>query len=982
MKKQTRSDAQWLITLLIGLMISAQSVAEEPVSQSPTNYKKSLTVASSNSFPPINMLDSKGNLIGFGRDISDAVLNTLGIEIKRQHSSIWPNVLAWLDKGEVDFIHDTGYTKSRDAYLDYTSPIIEMPEMIFVNNERLDINTLESLNGKTVACVNKHITHLYLQQFPGIKCHIVHKPVEGLYALLGGTVDAFIYPREIVMYFAQQLRVSNKIKMVGEPLRVLSWSMTVKEGNTELVSILNEGIKQIRENGQYEKIYNKWFGKRLLAGYTEAEVKVIIISAIIISLFFGTSIVLLIYNRRLEHSKTALEQSERKYTEVASNVPGAVFRLTKYKNEDCQIEFISNGFGKIIGEPVNSLLGNLKNLVSHIHPDDQDRFKESLLHSISNKSLWQSEFRVISNNGELAWFRISSLPDPTDKDRMIYNGILLNITDIKELQQRQDKFFELTNNMLCIAGFDGYFKLLNPSWQKTLGYSLDELSAKPFIEFVHPEDQAKTILEAQKLSERKNETVGFENRYQCKDGRYRHLHWMAITSPYTDEIYAAAHDITELKGAKEKLQQAYDELEERVKQRTNELEVSNESLQKEIEQRRIVEQAMQEAKNEAERSNQAKSDFLSRMSHELRTPLNAILGFSQLLETDSELKGTEYAVFAHEIFQAGEHLLDLINEVLDLSRIEAGKLDINIANIDLNNLLNECLTFIKPLANTRDIKVINKLGNNKFIAHADGMRLKQVLLNLLSNAVKYNSHGGTITVDCLSVNNDMIKCSITDTGQGLSTDDQANLFQAFNRLGAEHSEIEGTGIGLVITRKLIELMQGELSVESQQGQGSCFSFTLRQASNDKNTETATINSSTENYPSLVRSHMVLYVEDNQTNVRLVKSALKKFPQLKLVTAVTAEEGLDIIAADRPDIILMDINLPGMNGLEALAHLQKDPATKHIPVIAITADAMPKAIEEGLQAGFKAYLTKPFNIDKLHELIQKYLTGSAVKAVNQ
>ena len=950
------------------LMISCSAYAEQGVNNESV-YPKSLRVASSNSFPPINMLDSHGQLTGFGRDLSDAVLKSLGITVDRRHSAIWTDVIGWLDKEEIDFIHDTGYTKERDASLDFTLPIIEMPEMIFVRSDNLDINTLESLNGKVVACINKHITHLYLQKFPGIKCHVFNKPVEGLYALAGGTVDAFVYPREIVMYFAQQLRVAGDIKMVGEPLRYLSWSMTVKEGNSRVVNILNEGIKRVRASGEYDRIHDKWFGKRLLAGYTEAEVRIIVATVVVLSLFAGISIVLLIYNRRLNNAKDALEQSEKKYSEVAASVPGAVFQVSRHGNAECQMEFISLGIAKTIGVSSNQLLGDLSNFTKYIYVEDRERFAQSLQESIQELSPWQIEFRIETNSQQTLWFQASSTPKMSGDKSLVYNGILLNITGHKELQVRQELFFQLSNNMLCIAGFDGYFKLLNPSWATTLGYSIPELRAEPFVNFVHPDDQEATILEAQKLSERDGHTVNFENRYRCKNGEYRYLSWMAVSSPYADEIYAAAHDITELKNAEDELRHAYDDLEERVELRTVELKEANEHLKK-------AEQAMREAKEEADSANKSKSEFLSRMSHELRTPLNAIIGFSQLIETDPEIQDTEQVEFAGEILHAGNHLLELINEVLDLSKIEAGKLDVCSDAINLRYLLDECFNLIKQLANDSKIKIIQPEWMRPIYVEGDRLRLKQVMLNLLSNAVKYNVEGGSVTVRCAISETDNVEISVSDTGQGISQSGLTQLFQPFNRLSAEQSDIQGTGIGLMITKRLVELMKGTLTVTSEPGKGSCFTLSLigTEAGDSEEMDASLSNVSqpvsisSDNYSK----YQIVCVEDNEANIRLIKHMLSKIPGINLITANTAEKGVELIKTYKPDLILMDINLPGMNGYEALEYIQAQPELSGIPVIAVTADAMPASRSRGLTAGFTDYIVKPIDVRKLLAVVSQYM----------
>ncbi|MDH5766552.1 MAG: transporter substrate-binding domain-containing protein, partial [Gammaproteobacteria bacterium] len=222
---------------------------------------ESLTVSSSNNFPPINNLDEQGELIGFGRDISDAVLREMGVDVKRIHSPKWNQVLQWLDSGDVDLIHDTGYTKEREKYLDFSAPIIEMSEVIFVQSQRLDIHDMDSLNGKVVACVRNHITHIYLKGFPQIECFLVNTPLEGLHALSAGKVDAFIYPRKIIEYYAQKMSLTDKIKIAGEPLRTLVWSMTVKKGNKEVLDLINQGIAKVKASGEYERIYNKWFGR-------------------------------------------------------------------------------------------------------------------------------------------------------------------------------------------------------------------------------------------------------------------------------------------------------------------------------------------------------------------------------------------------------------------------------------------------------------------------------------------------------------------------------------------------------------------------------------------------------------------------------------------------------------------------------------------------------------------------------------------------
>lgn len=290
--------------------------------QGETKKKLHFVDASSNNFPPMNVLDKDGSLTGFGRELADAVIKEVGGEIKHIHSSRWVEVLEWLDTGKADFIHDTGYTEERDKFLDYSEPIIEMPETIFVRPDEYSITDIESLKGKTVACVNKHISHLYLKQFPEISLFVVKTPVEGIYELISGKVDAFIYPKQIVLYLVQSLRIRDKIKVTGEPLRTLTWSMVVKEGNIELLQRLNEGIAKVRKSGQYDRIYEKWWGEKVLSGYTKEQLVILTIMTTGISLAVMLSITLFFFSRKLKQKikeRTALlsqEIEERKLIEI------------------------------------------------------------------------------------------------------------------------------------------------------------------------------------------------------------------------------------------------------------------------------------------------------------------------------------------------------------------------------------------------------------------------------------------------------------------------------------------------------------------------------------------------------------------------------------------------------------------------------------------------------------------------------------------
>jgi signal transduction histidine kinase/ActR/RegA family two-component response regulator len=446
---------------------------------------------------------------------------------------------------------------------------------------------------------------------------------------------------------------------------------------------------------------------------------------------------------------------------------------------------------------------------------------------------------------------------------------------------------------------------------------------------------------------------------------------------------------------------AFNDMLGEMERRTGELESSNLAIMREVEQReraqrevmrlnddleqRVAERTSELAlaKAAAEEANQAKSSFLSSMSHELRTPLNAILGFTQLLANDAQPNNVERKKeFTGYILKAGRHLLTLINEVLDLAKVESGAVTLSLEAVALDEIVQECRAMLEPLGDQRGLRMTFPAAPGITVL-ADRTRLKQILLNLLSNAIKYNRAGGVVALDCALDAAWRVRIAVRDSGPGLSAAQMEGLFQPFNRLGQEAGAEEGTGIGLVVTKRLVELMNGDIGVTSTVGIGSVFWIELDgvapTAPGTGNGDVASAALPTAAAVPVPRAagngYTLLYVEDNPANLKLVESIIALSPDLRLLSAPDAHLGIALARTHAPDVILMDVHLPGMSGIDALKVLRADPATAGIPVIAVSASAMSHDIALAMSNGFFRYVAKPIDIAEFSAAIDSALEAS-------
>lgn len=611
------------------------------------------------------------------------------------------------------------------------------------------------------------------------------------------------------------------------------------------------------------------------------------------------------------------------------------------------------GYGEEDAEYVNAK----ENLLHLIHPEDFELADQAIRRHFKFNESIDLPLRVKVKDGPYRWSHCLADSVRDENGRVIYlSGINFDISNLKKLEE------ENTRNHAR------HMRIINAAIDGIWEWSLEDDSffySKSCLEQVGlsvPDTDDSMGMD--QLREYINHVVA-EDRPVYDEALRRHL---KNEAPYDVEYRVRGKD-GKLRWIRSKGQAVFTEDGRAIRMSgTN----TNITALKEAEDKVV------RAKEAAEKANRAKSEFLSSMSHELRTPLNSILGFAQLFDYDTNLSD-EQRQNMREIRRAGQHLLQLINDVLDLAKIESGKITLSLEPVLPIRIVDECVTLLNSLADARGVHLrVETQGFEHLYVQADAVRLKQVVLNLVSNGIKYNREGGSVTVLFSADRDKSFTIRVQDTGYGIPVEHQKAVFEPFNRLGAEESGTEGSGVGLVITKQLVEMMEAQLSFYSEVGQGTCFEILLKQRadwselSNEEKTRLAKLKPGS--HLNIKGKRHILYIEDNPSNLRLMEQLLQRFPNIRLQCASEAFKGLYIARTEAPDLVILDINLPGMDGYEILNVLKHDPSTAHIPVVALSANAMNYDIERGIQAGFEEYLTKPVIFEELIGVLNKWLAA--------
>ncbi len=971
-------------------------------------------------FPPIEYLDEDGIYRGIAADYITLVERKLGINFNIVRLENWDEVVKQTRNRQIDVWGAATNSKQRSKYMLFTLPHIELPGVIITKQVDQKTLTMEQLKDMKVAVVANYIWQDFIENdYPNMKLVLVPDIQAGLQEVSFNTVDAFVNDLATTSYYIERDGIMN-LRVSGETGYYTRLAFASRIDWPELNSILKKGLAQISQT-EIKSIFNKWVHLKRESLFDKKEFWITLFTSLgVIAL---TLICIVVWNKSLRKQialrtkglKTELAERERLEEELKISRDMLEFRVKERTAEVAKlshaveqssstvvitdvkgnIEYVNPHFTQTTGYTREEAMGkNTSILKSGLQKPD---FYKEIWCTLLSGNKWQGEFHNKKKSGELYW-ELATISPIKNKEGVITNFVAIkeDITKQKQLEtellQRADLIKLLQEITLDANEAASLEEAMHICLHRICSFSnwpighVYMVGSDGILEptTIWELRDVKKYHAFQKVTEETTLDI-------CKGLPGRVLadskaHWIInVTKDDNFSRIKVAADVG-LKGAF-----AFPVLEGESVVAVLEF-FSNTAEQPDpfilkiipllgtqlgrITERKQAEVKIKEAMKEAIQSNKAKSVFLSSMSHELRTPMNSVLGFAQLLDSDSnETLSKSQKDNVKQILKSGYHLLELINEILDLSGIESGMVRLSSENIEIDTAIIEAITSVEPMTRENSIKINYPTKYIDQYIMADSTRLNQVLMNLLSNAIKYNNVNGSVTISCESPDADTIRINIEDSGPGIAEENHDSMFMPFNRLGVESLNIEGTGVGLSITKKLVEMMGGSIGVESEVGKGSKFYVDFKKVESSvlttgKKEEVV----AEKNNAEITKKYTLIYVEDNPSNLKLVENILQRRLGISLLTASQAQSGIALAHTHNPDMILMDINLPGMDGYEALKLLKNHDQTKEIPVIALSANAMPKDIERGKAAGFRDYITKPIDVNKFLEVVGKVLTN--------